>query len=268
MLLSLWYSSPYFARSVKEHTHVYWYCTQVELEFADPEQCRWVWRKCDPGVLPNVAPVFPEGSSNVGASANPGLQSLTSSCRGAISTYPVISTSFVYWATEEDCGHSLILECVPCNQEGDEGQVVIVASENVVLSVQNLSMTERHLFTPSHLADPDQFRVVSYNILANVYASSEHSRQTLYPYCEARALDQDYRQCITAREILGYRADIISLQEVGAKCFSQFLSPALHHWGYEGCFHTKAGKVYIISCYSEVLLCSRKRFSFCIVWHV
>ena len=202
-----------------------------------------MWRKCDPGVLPSVASVFPETSSNVGASAIPGSQCLSTSSRETISTHPVISTSFVYWATEEDCGQSLILECLPCNQEGDEGQVVIVASENVVLNVQNVPMTERHLFTPTHLADPDQFRVVSYNILANVYASSEHSRQTLYPYCEARALDQEYRQCLIAREILGYRADVISLQEVGAKCFSQFLSPVFHHWGYEGCFHTKAGKV-------------------------
>ena len=232
----------------------------VELEFADAGQCRWVWRRCDSSeALLDLAPVFP---SNGGATASPVSQPLSSVCREAISACPVVSTSLVYWATEEDCHHSFILECIPCNSDGEEGRVVVVASKSVVSSVLNIPMAERHLFTPSHLSEPDQFRIVSYNILADVYASSEHARQTLYPYCDAHALDQEYRQCLIVRELLGYRADIVSLQEVGAKCFSQFLSPALHHWGYEGCFHAKAGKVY------TVCGCGCVRVWVCVCMHV
>ena len=189
-------------------------------------------------------PAFPDTSPSVAASLT--AQSLPPGYREVISAFPVVSTSLVYWATEEDCHHSLLLECIPRNASGEEGQAVIVASKNSVSSIQNTPTAERHLYTPSHLAEPDQFRVVSYNILANVYASSEYARRVLYPYCDGHALDQEYRQCLIAKELLGYHADIVSLQEVGSKCFSQFLQPTLHHWGYGGCFHAKAGQVYII----------------------
>lgn len=215
----------------------------MELEFATAEQCRWVWRRSSSVVsLPGLVPVFP--SDGEAAATDQRAQSLSSVCREAVSACPVVSTSYVYWATDEDSRHFIILECTPLNSAGEEGQGVIVISTDVISNIQIIPMAERHLFTPSHLTEPDQFRVVSYNILANVYATSERAQQMLYPYCDARALDQDYRQCLIARELLGYNADIISLQEVGAKSFSQFLSPALHHWGYEGCFHTKAGKVH------------------------
>ena len=188
--------------------------------------------------------VFPETASSSGAAANPGTQALLADfSRESISTFPVVSTSFVYWTTEEDNGHSLVLECTPRDHSGEEGQVVMVGCKNAVSSFQNVPISERHLFTPSHLAEPDQFRIMSYNILANVYATSERARQFLYPYCDASALDHERRQCLVAKEILGYHADVICLQEVGAKCFSEFLSPALHYWGYGGRFHPKAGKV-------------------------
>ena len=212
---------------------------QVELEFAAVELCRWSWRRCGPAQsLPPA--VFPDSPTDDRAVVNP--QTLSSSCRESVSLCPVVSTSFIYWTSEEDSGHSLVLECAPRNQRGEEGQSVMVASKNALSEFLNSPMSERHLLTPSHLAEPGQLRVVSYNILANVYATSERARNTLYPYCQASALDQDYRQCLIAREILGYHGDVVCLQEVGSKSFSQFLSPALHQWGYRGCFHAKAGK--------------------------
>ena len=218
----------------------------MEIEFATAEQCRWVWRRCNSDVSSlGLGPVFPPEPE--AAATSRGEQSLSSICREAILACPVVSTSLVYWSTDEDAHHFLVLECIPRNSDREEGQSVVVTSPNCVLNVQSIPIAERHLFTPSHLPEPDQFRVVSYNILANVYATSEHAQQTLYPYCDTHALDQDYRQSLILRELLGYHADIISLQEVGAKCFLQFLSPALHHWGYEGCFHPKAGKVNVCS---------------------
>ena len=217
-------------------------CLQVELEFTEVAQCHWVWRRCESSARLPV--VFPEASPSGGATATDNeTQSISPASRASLSSCPVVSTSFVYWATEEDSGHCLVLECTPCNHSREEGQAVVVASKNSVSKFHNLPMAERHLYTPSHLEEPDQFRIMSYNILANVYASSDRARQVLYPYCDESALDHEYRECAIAREILGYHADIVCLQEVGSKSFSQFLSPALHHWGYEGYFHTKAGKV-------------------------
>ena len=118
-------------------------------------------------------------------------------------------------------------------------------------------MSERHLLTPTHLAESHHFRVISYNILANVYATSERAKSDLYPYCDPSALDHEYRQSVITRELVGYHGDIVCLQEVGTKCFSQFLSPSLHQWGYEGCFHAKAGR----TPEGEAVFFNRSKFS-------
>lgn len=57
-------------------------------------------------------------------------------------------------------------------------------------------------------------RVVSYNILADVYAQTDLSKKVLYPYCAPYALQLDYRQNLIKKELAGYNADIICLQEV------------------------------------------------------
>lgn len=229
------------------HTYIRMTCVsalllvQVELEFADVEKCHWVWRRCDSSIL--LPTVFPEVDCSKNMTTDGKRQSFPLDYRENLSACPILSTSFVYWPTDEDDGHALTLECTPCNDSREQGQTVVVASKNMVSRFHNLPIIERHLFTPNYLEDIDQFRVISYNILANVYATSEHARERLYPYCHVHALDKDYRQCLLSRELLGYRGDIICLQEVGAKFFSQFLCPVFHHWGYEGCFHEKAGKV-------------------------
>lgn len=61
-------------------------------------------------------------------------------------------------------------------------------------------------------------RVVTYNILADVYAQTEFSKTVLYPYCAPYALQLDYRQNLIKKELAGYNADIICLQEVDKGC--------------------------------------------------
>nr|CAD7433435.1 unnamed protein product [Timema monikensis] len=96
------------------------------------------------------------------------------------------------------------------------------------------------------------FRVVSYNILADLYADSEVARTQLYPYCPSYALSIDYRKQLILRELLGieccvvcsgYNADLICLQEVDSKIFDLDLTPVLGYVGYEGVFHRKGGTV-------------------------
>ncbi|CAG2066169.1 unnamed protein product, partial [Timema podura] len=87
------------------------------------------------------------------------------------------------------------------------------------------------------------FRVVSYNILADLYADSEVARTQLYPYCPSYALTIDYRKQLILRELLGYNADLICLQEVDSKIFDLDLTPVLGSVGYEGVFHRKGGTV-------------------------
>lgn len=47
------------------------------------------------------------------------------------------------------------------------------------------------------------FRVMTYNILADVFADSEFTRTELYPYCAPYALSIDYRKQLLMKEILG-----------------------------------------------------------------
>uniref|UniRef100_G1N3X4 Phosphodiesterase 12 n=1 Tax=Meleagris gallopavo TaxID=9103 RepID=G1N3X4_MELGA len=80
---------------------------------------------------------------------------------------------------------------------------------------------------------------VSYNILADAYAQTEFSRTVLYPYCAPYALEVDYRQNLLKKELAGYNADLVCLQEVDKSVFADSLAPALDAFGLEGLFKIK-----------------------------
>jgi mRNA deadenylase 3'-5' endonuclease subunit Ccr4 len=65
-------------------------------------------------------------------------------------------------------------------------------------------------FTPSFL-DGDEFRLMTYNLLADLYADSDFSRTHLHPQCPPYALAIDYRKQLLLKEILGFHADIMCL---------------------------------------------------------
>ena len=83
---------------------------------------------------------------------------------------------------------------------------------------------------------------MSYNILADVYASTEYAAHVLYRYCKREALDGEYRQCRIVRELFGYHDDVMCLQEVGARMYAEFIQPSLAQ---AGCLQLKAGTVSI-----------------------
>lgn len=95
-------------------------------------------------------------------------------------------------------------------------------------------------FTPTRL-DDSQFRVISYNLLADYYADSDFSRTELFPYCPPFALAIDYRKLLFIREILGYHADICCLQEVDSKVFELDLTLCLGNDGMDGLLQKKGG---------------------------
>lgn len=95
-------------------------------------------------------------------------------------------------------------------------------------------------FTPTRL-DGSQFRVVSYNLLADYYADSDFSRKELFPYCPPFALAIDYRKQLFIREIIGYHADICCLQEVDSKVFEMDLKLCLGNDGMDGVLQKKGG---------------------------
>jgi len=88
---------------------------------------------------------------------------------------------------------------------------------------------------PEPSKDGYNFTVMSYNILFEKYCTKQ-----LYGYCPAWALRWDYRKAEILKEIVQYRPDIISLQEIGTDAFHSEFLPELMKNGYNGIFSPKS----------------------------
>ncbi|XP_049821947.1 2',5'-phosphodiesterase 12-like isoform X2 [Aethina tumida] len=153
-----------------------------------------------------------------------------------------VGEGFFYTPTNEDIGHYLKLQCTPKNQT-KEGPMVETESTCIVEAGPGICQFEiRHAFTTNKLTGKE-FRVVSYNILADLYCDSDYTRETLFPYCPPYALSIDYRKQLFRKEITGYNADIICLQEVDRKVYKNDLHPIMTQLGYAGDFCVKGGEV-------------------------
>jgi CCR4-NOT transcription complex subunit 6 len=85
---------------------------------------------------------------------------------------------------------------------------------------------------------PGTFTVVSYNVLADLYATNE-----MYSYCPPWALSWAYRRQNLLKELVGYRADILCLQEVQSDHYEDFFAPELKKHGYAAVYKKKTGEV-------------------------
>lgn len=136
-------------------------------------------------------------------------------------------------------GLRLKLRCTPGDGERRYGQPCEVESSGPVEAGPGAcTFDSRHLYTRK-VCGHGSVRTVSYNILADTYAQTEFSRTVLYPYCAPYALEIDYRQNLLKKELAGYSADLICLQEVDKSVFVDSLAPALDAFGLEGLFKIK-----------------------------
>jgi CCR4-NOT transcription complex subunit 6 len=90
-----------------------------------------------------------------------------------------------------------------------------------------------------------RFRVVTYNMLAEIYATAQ-----MYPYCDFWALSWDYRFQNLKLELEQTDGDVVCLQEVQSDYFTSHIQPFMSSQGYEGIYKQKtrdamgmAGKV-------------------------
>lgn len=113
--------------------------------------------------------------------------------------------------------------------------------------------------------------MVSYNLLANIYAHTNFSQTVLFGYCPKWALDFDYRKHVLMREILGeflfriewtsapyprypalnvtgasflssgYNGDIMCFQEVDRSMYTKDLQPCLSLRDFDGVYCEKSG---------------------------
>ena len=134
-------------------------------------------------------------------------------------TWFEVGRSKTYTPTADDIGHALKFECVVIDAETNlpVGHPMAVQTARVIPAP---TPTPRRMvpvsgvdimghFDSDRIPSAGNFTVLSYNILADAYASSDS-----YSYCPSWALSWSYRRQNLLREIVTYRADIICLQEV------------------------------------------------------
>ncbi|XP_038693125.1 carbon catabolite repressor protein 4 homolog 1-like [Tripterygium wilfordii] len=204
---------------------------------------------------------FNSGSSI--SSSLSGSASGTSLTNGSTALYPSavpqkngsetwfeIGHSKTYTPSADDIGHVLKFECVVVDVETKlpVGYVNTILTSRVIpapspsprhlIPVSGVDVLG-HLDSDGRISSSGTFTVLSYNILSDAYAISE-----AYSYCPSWAFSWPYRRQNLLREIVGYRADIICLQEVQSDHFDEFFSPELEKHGYQALYKRKTNEVY------------------------
>lgn len=157
-----------------------------------------------------------------------------------------ISHEYIYVPDENDAGRKMKLEACAVSQETGEILMSRVVKTDIVLS-KTPPPKKMNLVTVKGAGGGGgaRFRVVTYNILAEIYATQQQ-----YPYCDFWALSWEYRFHNILRELSDAGGDVVCLQEVQADHYESSLYIALNEIGYEGVFKPKtraamglAGKV-------------------------
>ncbi|XP_029358233.1 2',5'-phosphodiesterase 12 [Echeneis naucrates] len=187
-------------------------CPKLEVEFGNLRDCEFTWYK---EKAPNTRPESAE---------EPG--------------WIEVGSGRVHVPSNQDIGCRLKLCCTPKDGSRSGLTKELVSAGAVEAGPGVCTFDNRHAYTVKQTEWPS-VRVVSYNILADVYAQTELSKTVLYPYCAPYALQLDYRQNLIKKELAGYNADIICLQEVDKGVFVDILTPALDAFGLDGVFRVK-----------------------------
>nr|XP_023019756.1 2',5'-phosphodiesterase 12-like [Leptinotarsa decemlineata] len=138
-------------------------------------------------------------------------------------------TGYEYKVKLEDVDHYLKLVCIPVENR-KRGPMAEAASQSKVQYMKDFStfpFHKRHEFTKSYLQD-FTFRVVSYNTPSKRYTQMDEK----YSYCDPTFLSIDYRTLVLFKELLGFKADIICLQEIHKKIYKNYFRRQFQINGY------------------------------------
>lgn len=150
-----------------------------------------------------------------------------------------------YAPTADDVGHVLELVCryVQRNSDGTVhvGPPLSIRSSAVLRTPDPppdrrlLSLSTGEVLIANNRR-PGSFRVLTYNILAEIYATKESFPEK---QCPSWALAWTFRKRRLISEMSKYESDIICLQEVQADHFEDHFQPYFTRKGYNSCFKGK-----------------------------
>ncbi|MQM02583.1 hypothetical protein Taro_035354 [Colocasia esculenta] len=170
--------------------------------------------------------------------------------RGGGESWFEVARTRTYTPTADDIGHVLKLECVVLDADTriPVGSANMISTSRVIpapspiprrlIPVRGVGLMG-HFDYDTRTTSSETFTVLSYNILSDAYATSE-----TYSYCPPWALSWHYRRQNLLREIIGYHADILCLQEVQSNHFEEFFAPELDKHGYQALYKKKTSEVY------------------------
>ncbi|XP_078435738.1 carbon catabolite repressor protein 4 homolog 1-like [Wolffia australiana] len=182
-------------------------------------------------------------NSSGSSSVNTPLHSGPPNEKGGGETWLEVGRMKTYTPAAEDIGQVLKFECVVVDAETriPVGPMSTIFTSRVIPAP---TPTPRQMIPIGHFdsdgrAAAGSFTVLSYNILSDANATSE-----IYGYCPSWALSWQYRRQNLLREIVGYHADILCLQEVQSNHFEEFFAPELDKHGYQALYKKRTSEVY------------------------
>ncbi|KRZ35404.1 2',5'-phosphodiesterase 12 [Trichinella pseudospiralis] len=151
---------------------------------------------------------------------------------------------YVFVPQIEDVGKKVCVICLPRNKELSGVPEVYFLKYAVEAAPKDVIWKDCQLLCKTSVMENDTFRLLSYNILAGSYLALKLPKDQLYfPYCPVEYQRDDYRIPLLMKQIPGYKADIMCLQEVENKLFSILWRPYFDKAGYSGLFKLKGGEV-------------------------
>lgn len=156
--------------------------------------------------------------------------------------WKLVGEDFTYLPSVNDISYYIKCLCIPGGVADDVCPEEIVSLEPISAGPGICLFDQRHLYTQAFLG-PNEFRVASYNILADVFAESDFAKEVLYPYCPEYVIKSSYRRQLIIKELIGYHADIICLQECQSSMYETYLKPILEMNGYKGYLTLKLGEM-------------------------
>ena len=156
-----------------------------------------------------------------------------------------------YTPGNDDMGSMLRVCCTPSQHRqneftGDEYNLIGFTSELEIGPIQEPPMfasTGRITAQQQSWTEHPALRVMTYNILADQYASTDTAKDVIFSHCSPEFLAWQYRRPLILKEILDYKPDVACLQEVDASAFELLLQPGLGAFGLDGVYTNKAGRV-------------------------
>ena len=207
----------------------------LELEFGDREEAKFMWFK---GRINYEVDSVTRSAKSTNRPLSP-----AGKCCESNMAWEFLTNTFKYTPSISDIGYKLKFICIPRRGDIFGFSQEVISDTKIEAGPGPCPFEERHMYTLKRTEGPRTLRVVSYNILADIYADTEFARESMYPYCSRYAITFDYRGQLILKEIIGYNADIVCLQECDLKVFTHFLLPAMREEGFQGAFLRKGGEM-------------------------